>query len=111
MNQQIPPKHITRSTSQNAESPEIKYSNGGCFGFEPNLLLIYSANNFSNRIRYPYSILHIVGQFCTSCKGNFVGHDAGATQSAALSLFYIAMQTVFRFIEAWSNIECLFQFV
>ncbi len=28
----------------------VKYSNGGCSGFEPDFLKIYSVNNFSNRI-------------------------------------------------------------
>ena len=28
----------------------VKYRNGGCSGFEPDYLFIYSANNFSNRI-------------------------------------------------------------
>ncbi len=28
----------------------IKYSNGGCSGFEPDSFYIYSAYNFSNRI-------------------------------------------------------------
>ncbi len=33
------------------ENVGFKYRNGGCFGFEPNSQLIYSAYNFSNRIR------------------------------------------------------------
>ena len=28
----------------------VKYSNGGCSGFEPDSLFIYSVYNFSNRI-------------------------------------------------------------
>ena len=34
----------------------VKYSNGGCSGFEPDFLFIYSANNFSNRIFIRYSV-------------------------------------------------------
>lgn len=30
--------------------PLVKYSNGGCSGFEPDSLFIYSVYNFSNRI-------------------------------------------------------------
>lgn len=37
-------------------SPFVKYSNGGCSGFEPDFLFIYSANNFSNRIFIRYSV-------------------------------------------------------
>ena len=37
-----------------------KYSNGVCFGFEPNAQLIYSADNLSNRIPTHYSILYKV---------------------------------------------------
>ena len=41
-------------------SPLVKYSNGGCSGFEPDFLFIYSAYNFSKpylfkiiRLYYP----------------------------------------------------------
>lgn len=46
--------------------PLIKYSNGGCSGFEPDFLFIYSVHNFSNRIfSYPYSIVRLLHRHFT----------------------------------------------
>lgn len=42
----------------------VKYSNGGCSGFEPDFLLIYSVYNFSNRIL----IIMFFTLYHTGCK-------------------------------------------
>lgn len=45
---------VTPQKHTRAQSPHryahVKYSNGGCSGFEPDFLFIYSVHNFSNRI-------------------------------------------------------------
>lgn len=43
----------------------VKYSNGGCSGFEPDFLYFYSAYNFSNRIVF---IFFCLAQYSKSCQ-------------------------------------------
>lgn len=45
----VAPQKHTRAQSPRRYA-HVKYSNGGCSGFEPDFLFIYSVHNFSNRI-------------------------------------------------------------